>query len=122
MLFVQNVEMHGRIAQCAHVLQKLVNFGTGQINVKTALTSLLRCLHQLCAFWRQKEDFSVADLQSYHRAATQFGSLWAALGWKVSTWVHWTVRHSSALANLHKIFIYFRPSQQKGGTWNSKLT
>ena len=48
-----------------------------------------------------------SDLQKYTQLTTLFGDIWCATGWKVSTWVHWTVRHSSALANLHRNFYVF---------------
>ena len=43
----------------------------------------------------------------YHNLTVRLGQVWQCLGWKVSTWVHWVVRHSSALAKLHKnIYIF----------------
>jgi hypothetical protein len=38
---------------------------------------------------------------------TQMGRIFGALGWKVSTWVHWIVRHSPALADRHRNFYLF---------------
>lgn len=43
----------------------------------------------------------------YRALANHLGEIWGALGWKVSTWVHWTVCHSSALADLHLNFYLF---------------
>lgn len=33
--------------------------------------------------------------------------MWGALKWKVSTWVHWVVCHSHALATRHQNFYMF---------------
>ena len=44
---------------------------------------------------------TIDDRSRYRFLATRFGDLWKATGWKVSTWVHWIVRHSSALVDLH---------------------
>jgi hypothetical protein len=35
------------------------------------------------------------------------GLVWSGLGWKVSTWVHWVVCHSHALADLHHNFYLY---------------
>lgn len=107
MLFVQDVEWHGRVASCANDLPRRVKFGTGELNLKSAMTFLLKLLHQLSAFWRQKDPFRPSDLLTYRKVTEQFGALWKALGWKVSTWVHWVVRHSCALADLHLNFYIF---------------
>ncbi len=41
--------------------------------------------------------------------------MWHALGWKVSTWVHWVVCHSPILADLHHNFFLFSsiPSERR---------
>jgi hypothetical protein len=57
--------------------------------------------------WREKLLLTHDQLKEYHQFATNFGKIWKALGWKVFTWVHWVVRHSSALADLHKNFFVF---------------
>jgi hypothetical protein len=43
----------------------------------------------------------------YFQLVTRFGDIWAALKWKVSTWVHWVVCHSHALAVRHRNFYMF---------------
>ena len=48
-----------------------------------------------------------SDLQVYLQLTTRFGDIWRATGWKVSTWVHWTIRHSAALAHLHRNIYVF---------------
>lgn len=106
-LFVTNIELHGRIGQCAKELTRKLIYGHGQLNMASAVQMLCKNLHQLHSFWRQKTDLSPFDLTSYHNVTIQFGKLWHSLGWKVSTWVHWVVRHSSALVNLHKNLYMF---------------
>ena len=43
----------------------------------------------------------------YLEFARHLGEIWSALGWKVSTWVHWVVCHSHALATRHLNFYMF---------------
>ena len=50
---------------------------------------------------------TIDDRSRYRFLATRFGDLWKAIGWKVSTWVHWIVRHSSALVDLHHSIYLF---------------
>ena len=49
----------------------------------------------------------IAASDQYLALTQTFGKLWLALGWKVSTWVHWVVRHSHALGMLHRNFYLF---------------
>jgi len=72
-----------------------------------AMTLIFRALHSLHKFWSQKSPLSLNDLQQYKEAATLLGEVWKALGWKVSTWVHWVVRHSHALAVVHRNLYVF---------------
>ena len=50
----------------------------------------------------EKERLTDQDCIVYKELTTRFGALWKALGWKVSTWVHWTVRHSAVFVDLHR--------------------
>ena len=106
-LFVTNTEMHGQVAQCVRILPRLLNFGQGKLNMACAVQRLLRTLHSLHTLWRQKAHLSVEDLDLYLNLMTLFGRLWHALRWKVSTWVHWVVRHLVAPASLHKSIYVF---------------
>lgn len=107
-LFVTDLELHARIVDCAKEIgQQRIQCQFGALNLASAMTILLTSLHGLHSFWRKKETFSPNDLAMYHSQATRFGQIWHALGWKVSTWVHWTVVHSCALANHHRNFYLF---------------
>lgn len=106
-LFVTNIELHGRIGICARTISRKVPYGQGHMNMGVIIQMLCKNLHQLHSFWRQKTDFSEHDLTMYNTITVQFGKLWHALGWKVSTWVHWVVKHSVALATLHKNIYLF---------------
>lgn len=106
-LFVTNIELHGRLSQCARAIPRKVPFGQGHLNMGAAVQMLCKNLMQLHSFWRQNTDLSVSDLSAYHSLTTLFGKLWHSLGWKVSTWVHWVVRHSAALVTLHKNLYMF---------------
>ena len=106
-LFVQNVEVHGRIGACLRLLRQTIPFGNGRLNLGAAIELLFRTLHGLHTFWRQKTPLTPSDRKSYLLLTTRFGELWFATGWKVSTWVHWVVRHSSALVELHHSIYLF---------------
>ena len=88
-------------------MDKLYPFESGQLNLGSALEALLRILFSLWNFWSQKTQLTLEDRKAYRSLTTKFGAIWKALGWKVSTWVHWTVVHSPALADLHQNFYVF---------------
>ena len=50
---------------------------------------------------------TISDRNRYRFLATRFGDLWKATGWKVSLWVHWTCRHSTAFVDLHHSIYLF---------------
>ena len=73
--------------------------------------------------WRIVHGFIQARV-FYLRLATQFGEMWGALQWKVSTWVHWVVRHSHALATRHLTFYLFSsiPTERRNVEFKLDLT
>lgn len=106
-LFIGNFAMHGRIGQFARSLNKRIPFRNGQLNMGSAIELLFRRLHSIHKFWRQPQLLTQEEKNNYRALVTDFGEIWQALGWKVSTWVHWTVRHSSAQIDLHdNIYIF----------------
>ena len=72
-------------------------------------------LHGLFRLWEQRSLYTNQQIQQYKGLATNFGKAWKVLGWKVSPWVHWLVRHSSYLANLHRNFLYLVPTRANFG-------
>lgn len=123
-LFITHIESHGRLVQCARDAPRIILFGNGKLSIANAMAILLRTLHSLHAFWRQKKNLTPVDIQNYHALASRFGSLWRALGWKVSTWVHWVVRHSAALAALHQNFYLFSsiPTERRNVEFKMDVT
>ena len=85
------------------------------LNMGAAVEVVVRRLHGIYALWRKPQSFTKEDKENYAALASDFGAMWGALGWKVSTWVHWTARHSSELARLHEIFYLFSsiPTERK---------
>ena len=53
-LFVQNTELHVRIANLFRQLNKSIPFGNGLINVGAAIQDMFQTLHGLHSLWRQK--------------------------------------------------------------------
>ena len=119
-LFVRDTVLHAEIVNACKGVHFPVSGPFGPVNFASAITILLRnipflilkkgmkpSLCTLHTLWRQKEPFTPLDCANYRTAAKNFGLIWAGLGWKVSTWVHWTVCHSPALAELHKNFFCF---------------
>ena len=62
----------------------------------------------------------IAASDQYLALTQTFGKLWLALGWKVSTWVHWVVRPSHALGMLHRNFYLFSsiPTERRNVEFN----
>ena len=106
-LFINNLPMHARVGQCAREINRILPFRHGRINVGVAVEFLFRTLHSIYQFWKQVTPFSQEDRDKYRLLTFNFGDMWRALGWRVSTWVHWTVRHSAAFADLHHNFYLF---------------
>ena len=94
------------------------------MNYAAAFGSLLRSLHGLHNFWRQKTPLSPADVASYRVLATRFGRVWHGLQWKPGTWVHWVVRHSPYLADRHRNFYVFSsiPTERRNVEFKLDLT
>ena len=110
-LFVQDAETHARLAHVLNPSNVLVPFRGAQINVGSALQMLLSTLRALHQFWRQKPILTPNERQKYLQLTTQFGELWRASGWRVSTWVHWVVRHSGmgAIDKIKPMACFTRP-------------
>ena len=106
-LFVENIEVQAKICASLRELKQVANLPTGNMNVASAIQLLFRTLHGLHSLWRTKTLLTSEECKSYLFLATRFGFLWHAAGWKVSTWVHWVVRHSSALVDLHRTIYHF---------------
>ena len=83
--------------------------------VWVVLRTLLHQFAYIHRFWRQKEFFTDNDVAMYTNAVDRFREAWGDLGWKVSTWVHWTCAHSPYFAQAYRniyIYIYiFKHSQ-----------
>lgn len=99
--------MHARVCECAKTIKKVVKIGNGALKFSSSIEALFRALHGLHAFWRQKTSLTQSDRQKYRLLVERFGMVWHALGWRVSTWVHWTVCHSSALVDRHHTIYLF---------------
>lgn len=67
-LFVQNIELHGRIGEIFRLMNKRVAFRNASINLGAAVLLLLRTLHSLHTFWRQKTLLPIAP----HKIVTGF--------------------------------------------------
>ena len=106
-LFAEDVHLHAQIVGFATSVDFLLSGPFGPLKFSVALTLLFSSLHGLHSLWKKKQTFTSADLVAYRGYATRFGQIWKALGWKVSTWVHWAVCHSPILADLHKNFYLF---------------
>jgi hypothetical protein len=59
-LFVQNTELHGRIGDIFRSMNKRIAFRNASINLGAAVLLLLRTLHGLHTFWRQKTLLPIA--------------------------------------------------------------
>ena len=124
-IFVQSLELHARIVLCARQADKMLSLGEGrQLNYGAATELLLRTLHGLHNLWRKMDNFAQHDCWAYKELTVRFGKLWKAFGWKVTTWVHWTVRHSAAYANLHKNFYKFSsiPTERRNVEFKMDVT
>jgi hypothetical protein len=106
-LFINNIAMHARVGQCARAINRIFPFRHGRINMGAAVEFLFRTMHSIYKFWRQLTPFTPEDIEKYRALTFNLGDMWRTLGWRVSTWVHWTVRHSAALADLHHNFYLF---------------
>lgn len=106
-MLITSKDTHFQIGQIARVVEKTYPYGGGNVNLGVAVEALLAALSSLHSFWRQKTPLTTEDKKLYRSLATRFGTLWKTLNWKVSTWVHWTVCHSPALADLHSNFYVF---------------
>jgi hypothetical protein len=88
-------------------------FVTNIINVGIYLGTQTRKLRMVFIVIGKKNQFhgdlrlTISDRNRYRFLATRFGDLWKATGWKVSLWVHWTCRHSTAFVDLHHSIYLF---------------
>jgi hypothetical protein len=123
-IFVKATERHALIAQYARTIKRIFPFEGGKINLGVAMEMLLESLQGLHKFWRQNTPLTNADLDKYHALASRFGKVWQTLGWKVSTWVHWTVRHSHALGRIHRNFYLFSsiPTERRNVEFKMDIT
>ena len=62
-IFVGHVEKHARIVQHAKTLDRLVPWGSGEINLGVAIDLFLRALHAAHTIWRQKTMLTQSDLE-----------------------------------------------------------
>lgn len=84
-----------------------VAFNGGRLGIADAVHILLSVLEALHSLWSQRAPYVQEDVDRYTMLCQRFGQVWAALQWKVSTWVHWMVRHSARLAAAHRNFLQF---------------
>ncbi len=68
--------------------------------------------------------FLIKARKHYLALATRLGEVWRALGWKVSTWVHWVVCHSHALARVNRNFYMFSsiPTERRNVEFKLDIT
>ena len=68
--------------------------------------------------------YSIHARFQYLAFSRQFGEIWSGLGWKVSTWVHWVVCHSHALASRHRNFYLFSsiPTERRNAEFKLDVT
>ena len=85
--------------------------------------TLLRQFATIHHFWRQKSYFNEPEVLCYCKAVEQFATGWGDLGWKVSTWVHWTCAHSPFFAKKYRNFYIFSsiPSEKKNSPFKRDL-
>ena len=85
--------------------------------------TLLRQFATIHQFWRQKSYFNEPEVLCYCKAVEQFATGWGDLGWKVSTWVHWTCAHSPFFAKKYRNFYIFSsiPSEKKNSPFKRDL-
>ena len=130
-LFIDNVASHYVVVRIVDSLDKKYKVGQSTLGLGPAIELLFRCLYTIHRLWRQKSYFSDTDLFDYTSSVSKFGWVWSTLQWnmgdfykyffhlffsfvfnnhpckKVSTWVHWLVRHSVLLAKTHRSFYLF---------------
>jgi hypothetical protein len=68
--------------------------------------------------------FLIKARKHYLALATRLGEVWRSLGWKVSTWVHWAVCHSHALARVNRNFYMFSsiPTERRNVEFKLDIT
>jgi len=59
--------MHARIVVCAKQIKKILKIGHGGLKFSSAIEVLLRTLHGLHGFWRQKTCLTPSDRQQYQK-------------------------------------------------------
>ena len=67
------------------------------------LTNLSRCYD----LWRLTRALTLDELSDYAAHAASFGAIWTVLNFKVTTWVHWYVCHSSYLLTRYRNLFCF---------------
>ena len=104
--FMANPQWADNIVTIAKARMGNVETPAGPL-VWVVLRTLLHQFAHIHRFWRQKEFFTNSDVAMYTNAVDRFREAWGDLGWKVSTWVHWTCAHSPYFAQAYRnIYIY----------------
>ena len=111
--FMANPQWADNIVTIAKARMGNVQTRTGPL-VWVVLCTLLHQFAHIHRFWRQKDFFTDSDVAMYTNAVDRFREAWGDLGWKVSTWVHWTCAHSLSFAQAYRnIYILLHPSPLK---------
>ena len=91
--------------------------------VWVVLRTLFHQFAHIYRAWRQKELFANSDVAMYTNAVDRSREAWGDLGWKVSTWIHWTCAHSPYFAQEYSnIYIFSSiPSAKRNSPFKRDL-
>lgn len=108
-LFLERIEIHAEfvavLAKCLPSVRVAVS-GV-QVAYAIVMQRMLAALWYIQKTWRLKENFSDVKVAGYHRAVCEFATLWKALQWKPTVWIHWVVHHSPFFARTLRNFYFF---------------
>lgn len=68
-----------------------IPYGQGMLAYHAAVRMVLANLVTLCKLWSQVDLLQPHQLTLHLKTVTELGSVWKALGWTVTPWLHWTV-------------------------------
>ena len=105
MLFLTDPKYHVRIV---HGLKNhFPDTMFGSVLLWTLIEVLVRNMRSLYALWRQKTPLTNGQVQEAKTHCRKIGEAWLRLGWKSTTWVHWTVAHRGVVLQKYRNLYVF---------------
>ena len=101
----------------------LNGYRQGHVYLHVLVRILLRHLHTIHQWWRQKTLLTPDQVLAYQHTVDSFSEAWRATTWQPAVWVHWLVVHSGALMAYHRTLYLFSsiPSERRHQTFKRDL-